>query len=63
MKSLIDEVDSLTKNGAKEIVLLDQNVNAYNFTDNGKKINISDLIEEISKNKKVRRIRYTTTSN
>ncbi len=61
MKSLIDEVDSLTKNGAKEIVLLGQNVNAYNFTDNGKKINISDLIEEISKNKKVRRIRYTTS--
>lgn len=60
-KSLIDEVNSLTDNGAKEIVLLGQNVNAYNFYHNGKKISIADLIEEISKNENVKRIRYTTS--
>ena len=35
----------LVNNGAKEITLLGQNVNAYNY--NGKKL--SDLITEISK--------------
>ena len=61
LKSLLDEVNSLTDNGAKEIVLLGQNVNAYNTTANGRKINIADLIEEISKNNYVKRIRYTTS--
>ena len=61
LKSLIHEVNSLTENGAKEIVLLGQNVNGYNISDNGRKINLVDLIEEISKNEKVKRIRYTTS--
>tara|TARA_B100000401_G_C52595977_1_gene619588 strand:- start:17 stop:781 length:765 start_codon:yes stop_codon:yes gene_type:complete len=54
-------VNSLTDNGAKEIVLLGQNVNAYSISHNGRKISIVDLIEEISKNKNVKRIRYTTS--
>ena len=61
LKSLIHEVNTLTDNGAKEIVLLGQNVNAYNISHNGKKIFLVDLIEEISKNKNVKRIRYTTS--
>ena len=59
--SLLNEVQFLTDNGAKEIVLLGQNVNAYNISHNGRKINIADLIEEISKNKNLERIRYTTS--
>ncbi len=59
--SLLKEVESLTDNGAKEIVLLGQNVNAYNISHNGRKIKIADLIEEISKNDNVKRIRYTTS--
>jgi tRNA-2-methylthio-N6-dimethylallyladenosine synthase len=61
LKSLLKEVKVLTNNGAKEIVLLGQNVNAYESINDGSKINISDLIEEISKNENVKRIRYTTS--
>ena len=61
LMSLLNEVQFLTDNGAKEIVLLGQNVNAYNISHNGRKINIADLIEEISKNKNLERIRYTTS--
>jgi len=61
LNSLLTEVNSLTDNGAKEIVLLGQNVNAYNISSKGRKINIADLIREISKNENVKRIRYTTS--
>ena len=61
LESILKEVNVLTDNGAKEIVLLGQNVNAYESIDNGVKVNISDLIEEISKNENVKRIRYTTS--
>ena len=61
LDSLIDEVNSLTENGVKEIVLLGQNVNAYNISHKGRKINLADLIEEISTNKYIKRIRYTTS--
>ncbi len=54
---LINETLSLTKNGASEVNLLGQNVNAYNH--NGKRL--SDLIIEISKIDKIKRIRYTTS--
>ena len=57
IRELILEANHLVKNGAREINLLGQNVNAYNFE--GKKL--SDLILEISKIKKLKRIRYTTS--
>mgnify|MGYP001235976075 CR=1 FL=1 len=59
--SILNEVTYLTDNGAKEIVLLGQNVNAYNISHNGRQLAIADLIEEISKNQNVERIRYTTS--
>ena len=61
LKSILDEVKSLTNNGAKEIILLGQNVNAYEINNNEKKITIANLIEEISQNEYVKRIRYTTS--
>ena len=61
MESILNEVSSLTNNGAKEIVLLGQNVNAYESYSGKYKIQLSDLIKSISKNKKVKRIRYTTS--
>ena len=61
LESILKEVNVLTNNGAKEIVLLGQNVNAYESINNGVRVNISDLIEEISKNENVKRIRYTTS--
>ena len=57
LKELIKEAKQLVGNGAKEITLLGQNVNAYNFE--GKKL--SDLIFEISKINNLKRIRYTTS--
>ena len=61
LKSLINEINTLTDMGAKEIVLLGQNVNAYNTSYNGRRVNLADLIEEISNNKNINRIRYTTS--
>ena len=57
IEELLKETQELVSNGTKEIVLLGQNVNAYNFQ--GKKL--SDLIAEISKIKDLERIRYTTS--
>ena len=54
---LVQECKSLVSNGAKEITLLGQNVNAYNF----KGERLSNLIKEISKIKNLERIRYTTS--
>ncbi len=56
-KEILNECEALVQNGTREITLLGQNVNAYNF--NGKKL--SDLIYEISKIKKIKRLRYTTS--
>ena len=57
VKELLIEAKQLVKNGAKEINLLGQNVNAYNFENT----RLSDLIYEISKIKELKRIRYTTS--
>ena len=57
INELVEEANQLVENGAKEINLLGQNVNAYNYK--GKKL--SDLILEISKIKNLKRIRYTTS--
>ncbi len=57
IEELVVETKNLVNNGAKEITLLGQNVNAYNYE--GKKL--SDLICEISKIDDLKRIRYTTS--
>ena len=57
IKEIVIEAKHLVENGAKEINLLGQNVNAYNF----EKKKLSDLIFEISKIKELKRIRYTTS--
>ena len=57
IQELVNECIELVDNGSKEITLLGQNVNAYNY--DGKKL--SDLIKEISKIKRLKRIRYTTS--
>ena len=57
IKELILEATHLVENGAKEITLLGQNVNAYSFENK----RLSHLILEISKIKNLERIRYTTS--
>jgi tRNA-2-methylthio-N6-dimethylallyladenosine synthase len=56
-QQIIDEAKYLSEKGTKEIVLLGQNVNAYNDSKN----RLSDLIMEIEKIEDIKRIRYTTS--
>ena len=58
---IIDEAKWLVKNGTKEIVLLGQNVNAYEFHSEDKKFRLSNLILELEKIKDLQRIRFTTS--
>jgi len=51
------ETKHLAENGVKEVVLLGQNVNAYNY----KNKKLSDLIYSINDIKNIERIRYTTS--
>ena len=60
-KQIIDEAHNLINNGAKEIVLLGQNVNAYNFFENNKNYKLSSLIKELNNIKDLERIRFTTS--
>ena len=60
-KRIIEEAESLVKNGTKEITLLGQNVNAYCFKDKNKSYKLSDLILELDKINDLIRIRYTTS--
>ena len=58
---ILSEVESLIKNGAKEITLLGQNVNAYSYIENSKEYKLSDLINQLEKYSELERIRYTTS--
>ncbi len=54
---ILDEAKYLANNGAKEIILLGQNVNAYDNQGH----RLSDLILNIEKLSKIKRVRYTTS--
>jgi len=56
-KQILDEVKYLADTGTQEIILLGQNVNAYN----NEKYRLSNLILEIEKFSEIKRIRYTTS--
>ena len=58
---IIIEAENLVKNGAKEITLLGQNVNAYSYKENSKEYRLSDLINYLEKYSELERIRYTTS--
>ena len=58
-EDILKEVDSLIKDGYKEITLLGQNVNAYG-KDLYSNYNLGDLLEEIA-NKNIPRIRFMTS--
>ena len=54
---ILSEAKQLINNGSREIVLLGQNVNAYNY----KGCKLSDLIFDLNQMKNLERIRYTTS--
>ena len=60
-EKIILEAQDLVKSGAKEIILLGQNVNAYSFEGKSKVYRLSDLINELEKFTEIKRIRYTTS--
>ena len=57
INEIYNEAEDLINNGAREIVLLGQNVNAFNNEGN----KLSNLIKKISKINNLKRIRYTTS--
>ena len=57
INQILDEAKKLVDNGTKEIILLGQNVNAYNY----ESFKLSNLILEIEKLQGLDRIRYTTS--
>ena len=56
-KQILDEAKCLADNGAREIILLGQNVNAYD----NEGYRLSDLILNIEKLSEIKRVRYTTS--
>jgi len=61
LDEIIIEAKQLIENGSKEITLLGQNVNAYQYKNKINTYRLADLIIELSKLKKLKRIRYTTS--
>ena len=57
LNEIIDEAKILSENGAREIILLGQNVNAYK----NQNFKLSNLILEIEKIPEIKRIRYSTS--
>mgnify|MGYP005839017227 FL=1 len=62
MASVVDEVKYLADQGAREVCLLGQNVNAYHGLDkSGRESNLAGLIREVAKVSGIERIRFTTS--
>ena len=55
---ILDEAHDLVSKNVNEIILLGQNVNAYNFNE---KYRLSSLIKELNNIKDLKRIRFTTS--
>jgi len=62
LDEIIIEAKQLIDNGSKEITLLGQNVNAYEYKNKaGIKFRLADLIIKLNELKDLKRIRYTTS--
>jgi len=59
--TVLKEAEELIKNGAREITLLGQNVNAYSYYEKNLEFRISNLLNELEKYSELKRIRYTTS--
>ena len=60
-KQIINEAKDIVQGGAKEIILLGQNVNAYSYKNENKEFRLSDLLLELENFNEIERIRYTTS--
>ena len=60
-RQIVNEAYNLVGNGVREIILLGQNVNAYNFSKSNKNFTLSSLIRKLNNIKNLKRIRYMTS--
>ena len=60
-KQIIKEVEDLVGQGTREIILLGQNVNAYNYKEGNKEFKLSDLLKKLEEFNQLKRVRYTTS--
>ncbi len=60
-EQVIEEANDLIKNGAREIILLGQNVNAYNFIKKNINYKLSTLIRKLNDITHLKRIRFMTS--
>ena len=58
---IINEAKEIIQSGAKEIILLGQNVNAYSYKNENKEFRLSDLLLALEKFDDLKRVRYTTS--
>ena len=61
VEKILEEAKNLINNGAREIILLGQNVNAYSYEKDFKVFKLSYLLNELDKLDNLKRIRYTTS--
>ena len=59
---IVNEIEKAVKTGAKEVMLLGQNVNNYgkHFTANSETCNFTELLQKVSKIEGLERIRFTS---
>ena len=60
-EQIISEAKEIVQGGAKEIILLGQNVNAYSYKDKNNEFRLSDLLLELENFDKLKRVRFTTS--
>ena len=60
-KQIIKEVEEFVGQGTREIILLGQNVNAYNYKEGNKEFRLSDLLKKLEEFNQLKRVRYTTS--
>ncbi len=60
--AVIQEAESLVSNGARELCLLGQNVNAYHgFNAAGREVSLAALLRQLARIEGLERLRYTTS--
>jgi tRNA-2-methylthio-N6-dimethylallyladenosine synthase len=60
-EQIISEAKEIVQGGAKEIILLGQNVNAYSYKNENNEFRLSDLLLELENFDKLKRVRFTTS--
>ena len=61
-EQILDEINHLVSKGVREVTLLGQNVNAYRAKNSqGKRVQLSQLIDQVTTIENIDRIRFTTS--